>query len=85
MKAICSYASVFACRNSIADFEMSRAPETLRRLDGQRIITLDAETTDPEMVARINDAVEDDVLPEIYNKYPSIKTVPLGQAKKTRS
>lgn len=67
---------------AIADFEMSRAPETLRRLDGQRIITMDAETTDPDLVARINASLNDDVLPEIYNKYPSIKTVPLGQAKR---
>lgn len=68
---------------AIADFEMSRAPETLRRLDGQRIITVDAETTDPELVASINEAVDEDVLPDVYNKYPSVKTVPLGQAKRT--
>jgi len=68
---------------AIADFEMSRAPETLRRIDGQRIITVDAETTDPELTAKINTAVTDDVLPGIYEKYPSVKTVPLGQAKRT--
>ncbi|MCR9173698.1 MAG: efflux RND transporter permease subunit [bacterium] len=67
---------------AIADFEMSRAPETLRRLDGQRIITIDAETTDPDMVANINEAITNEVLPGIYGKYPSIKTVPLGQAKR---
>ncbi len=68
---------------AIADFEMSRAPETLRRLDGQRIITLDAESTDPDLVAKINTSVNEDVLPGIYSKYPSVKTVPLGQAKRT--
>ena len=68
---------------AIADFEMSRAPETLRRLDGQRIITLDAESTDADLVADINKAINEDVLPDIYNKYPSVKTVPLGQAKRT--
>lgn len=68
---------------AIADFKMSRAPETLRRIDGQRIITVDAETTDPELTAKINTAINEDVLPEIYTKYPSVKTVPLGQAKRT--
>jgi multidrug efflux pump subunit AcrB len=68
---------------AIADFEMSRAPETLRRLDGQRIITMDAESTDPDRVAKINEAVNEDILPDIYNKYPSVKTVALGQAKRT--
>lgn len=67
---------------AIADFKMSRAPETLNRLDGQRIITLDAETTDPDMVARINTSINENVLPGIYSKYPSVKTVPLGQAKR---
>ena len=68
---------------AIADFKMSRAPETLRRIDGQRIITVDAETTDPELTAKINGAVTDSVLPKVYSKYPSVKTVPLGQAKRT--
>lgn len=67
---------------AIADFEMSRAPETLRRIDGQRIITVDAESTDPEQVANINRAISTDLLPEIYAKYPSVKTVAFGQAKR---
>lgn len=68
---------------TIANFQMSRAPETLRRLDGQRLITVDAETTDADLVADINSTIEDDILPNIYNKYSSVKTVPLGQAKRT--
>lgn len=69
--------------SAIADFEMTRAPETLRRLDGERIVTLDAETTDADLVADINEAIDDEILPEIYKKYPSVKSVPLGQSKRT--
>lgn len=68
---------------AIANFEMSRAPETLRRIDGQRIITVDAESTDPELVAKINESINKNILPEIYKKYPSVKTVKFGQAKRT--
>lgn len=68
---------------SIAKFKMSRAPETLRRIDGQRIITVDAESTDPELVGKINDAIKDDVLPQLYENFPSVKTVPLGQVKRS--
>lgn len=68
---------------AIADFKMNRAPETLRRIDGQRIITVDAESTDPDLVGKINGTIQDEVLPEIYKKYPSVSTVKLGQAKRT--
>lgn len=68
---------------AIADFHMSRAPETLRRIDGQRIITVDAESTDPDLVSQINTDIQDNVLPELYKKYPGLRTVKLGQAKRT--
>lgn len=68
---------------SIATFNMTRAPETLRRIDGQRILTVDAESSDPDKVASINSDINAKVLPELYKKFPSLKTVPLGQAKRT--
>ena len=68
----------------ICDFEIGRAPENLKRLDGQRIITVDAECTDPDLVAEINRQVTDSILPKIYQAYPSISSVELGQIKRMK-
>ena len=51
---------------NICDFNMSRAPETLKRLDGQRIITVDAECTDPDQVAKINTKIEENICSRIF-------------------
>lgn len=63
---------------------MERAPETLRRLDGQRIVTVDAECTDPDLVSQINTQIQDSVLPELFDLYPGLKSVELGQSKRQR-
>jgi multidrug efflux pump subunit AcrB len=68
----------------ICDFEMGRAPETLRRIDGQRIISVDAECVDPDLVAEINSDIENNVLAELYDIYPSLKTVEQGQVKRSK-
>ena len=68
----------------ICDFEIGRAPETLKRLDGNRIITVDAECTDPDLVATINAQITDSILPKIYQAYPNVSSVELGQAKRMK-
>ena len=70
--------------HEICDFEIGRAPETLKRLDGQRIITVDAVCTDPDLVAEINTQITDSILPKIYQAYPSISSVELGQVKRMK-
>ena len=70
--------------NKICDFTMERAPETLRRLDGQRIVTVDAECTDPDLVSQINTQIQDSVLPKLFDLYPGLKSVELGQSKRQR-
>lgn len=68
----------------ICDFDMARAPETLRRLDGQRIVTVDAECVDPDLVSQINAQITDSVLPKLFEMYPDLKTVELGQVKRQK-
>jgi multidrug efflux pump subunit AcrB len=68
----------------ICDFTMERAPETLKRLDGQRIITVDGECTDPDQVAKINTKIEKTILNEMFKTYPSLKSVEQGQSKRQK-
>lgn len=69
---------------NICDFNMSRAPETLKRLDGQRIITVDAECTDPDQVAKINTKIEESILEDMFKSYPNLSSVEQGQSKRQK-
>lgn len=60
-------------------FDTGRAPESLKRLDGQRIIKVDAETVDPDLVAATNKLITDKVIPKVLQAYPDVKTRRLGQ------
>lgn len=68
----------------VCSFEMGRAPESLKRRDGQRIVRVDAECTDPDLVAQINTVITDSVIPKITDAYPDIKTIRLGQFERSQ-
>ncbi|MFZ9027537.1 MAG: efflux RND transporter permease subunit [Crocinitomicaceae bacterium] len=70
--------------NEICDFNMGRAPESLKRRDGQRIIRVDAECVDPDEVANTNVLITDSVIPKITGAFPNIKTVRLGQFERSQ-
>ncbi len=70
--------------HELCSFEVGRAPESLKRYNGQRIITVDAECTDPDLVAQINSTVSDSILPKIYQAFPSVNSVEMGQVKRMR-
>ncbi len=67
----------------ICDFEMGRAPESLKRRDGQRVIKVDAECVDPDQVADINGVITDSIIPKIVQAYPDIQTKRLGQVERS--
>lgn len=67
----------------ICDFELGRAPEALKRQDGQRIVKIDAESSDPDMVAQINNIVSDSILPKLKQLYPNVQARYLGQVEQT--
>lgn len=68
----------------ICDFEMGRAPESLKRLNGQRIIKVDAESTDPDLVADINSYITDSIIPKLTSAYPDVQTKRLGQFERSQ-
>lgn len=70
--------------SEICDFNMGRAPESLKRRDGQRIIRVDAECVDPDEVANTNTLITDSVIPKITGAFPNIKTVRLGQFERSQ-
>lgn len=70
--------------SELCSFDVGRAPETLKRYNGQRLVTIDAESTDPDKVAQVNSVISDSILPKIYQAYPSVSSVEMGQVKRMR-
>lgn len=68
----------------ICEFKEGRAPESLKRKDGQRIIKVDAECVDPDQVAEINTVITDSVLPKLVQAYPDLQTKRLGQFERSQ-
>jgi multidrug efflux pump subunit AcrB len=68
----------------ICDYTMGRAPESLKRRNGQRIVKIDAETIDPEEVATINTEIFDAVIPKITSLYPNVQALKLGQFERSQ-
>ena len=63
----------------LCNFNFENSPESLLRYNGQRIIKIDAESTDPDLVAQLNNAIYDSVVPSVLSKYPRVKVMKLGQ------
>lgn len=68
----------------LCTFSMGRAPESLKRLNGQRIIKVDAETIDPDKVADINKNIFDSIIPKVASVYPNISALKLGQFERSQ-
>ncbi len=68
----------------LATFEMGRAPESLKRRNGQRIVRIDAESTDPDLVKNINEKIFDTIIPKITQTFPSVQSVKLGQFERSQ-
>lgn len=65
--------------NQLCTFETGRAPESLKRRNGMKIIKVDAESNNPDKVADINTEVFDSILPKVTQVYPDVSSVKLGQ------
>ncbi|NVK63425.1 MAG: efflux RND transporter permease subunit [Flavobacteriales bacterium] len=68
----------------ICDFTIGRAPEALKRRDGQRIVKIDAESTDPDLVTEINNQINDSIIPKIEQLYPDVQTRYFGQVEQSQ-
>jgi multidrug efflux pump subunit AcrB len=70
--------------NEICDFSFGRAPESLKRRNGQRIIKIDAESSDPDRVGVVNTTIFDSLVPQIAARYPDVQAVKLGQFERSQ-
>lgn len=68
----------------ISTFDIGRAPESLKRRDGQKIIKVDAESTDPNLVTDVNIEINDKILTKITQAFPDVQSVKLGQFERSR-
>ena len=68
----------------ICTFEIGRAPESLKRRDGQKIIKVDAESENPNEVTNINLKINDSILPKITQAFPDVSSVKLGQFERSQ-
>ena len=68
----------------LCTFSMGRAPESLKRLNGQRIIKVDAGTIDPDKVADINKNIFDSIIPKVSSVYPNVSALKLGQFERSQ-
>ena len=68
----------------LCTFSMGRAPESLKRRNGQRIVKVDAETIDPDKVADINKNIFDSIVPKISALYPKVSALKLGQFERSQ-
>jgi multidrug efflux pump subunit AcrB len=68
----------------ICEYTMGRAPESLKRRNGQRIVKIDAETIDPEEVATINTVIFDSIIPKSTSLFPDVEALKLGQFERSQ-
>ena len=68
----------------ICSFKYSRAPESLKRRNGQRIVKIDANSTDPDQVANLNKKIFDEIIPSMKDEFPNVTSVKLGQFERSQ-
>ncbi|MFC2130921.1 efflux RND transporter permease subunit [Bacteroidota bacterium] len=64
----------------LVDYDIKRGPTVINHLNGNRVITVEADLVDvqaelPPILARVNS----EILEPIFNKYPSVETTESGQ------
>lgn len=70
--------------SEISTFEIGRAPESLKRRDGQKIIKVDAESENSNLVTDMNIEINDSILPKVTQAFPDVKPVKLGQFERSQ-
>lgn len=68
----------------ICTFDFGRAPENLKRRDGERIVKVDAEAIYPDSVAKINDRIQKNVITKLKQIYPDVEFRRLGQFERSQ-
>lgn len=70
--------------SELIDYEILRGPVSIQRYNGAREIRVDAELLDPnEPVPPILEYINANILPELANRFPSVRTEYQGQQKRS--
>lgn len=69
---------------SVANFNIERGPESLKRRDGNRQVKIDAKAISPDSVKVINERIMGDIIPRIESLYPSVNFAKLGQVERSQ-
>ncbi|MBN1482065.1 efflux RND transporter permease subunit [candidate division KSB1 bacterium] len=68
----------------LADYELRRGPVNINRFNGQREVRVEAETVDPyASVPEILAVVNQDIVPQLKAKYPTINVMYQGQQRES--
>lgn len=70
--------------NQIAEFDMQRGPESLKRRDGERQIKVDATSLYPDSVAVFNTRISDEILPKMGQIFPDVTFTKMGQFERSQ-
>lgn len=65
--------------SAVARTERQISPSAIKRVDGKRVVTIQAEAYDKESVPEINEAIESLVVNEFSLAYPDLELVPGGE------
>ena len=68
----------------ICTFSFGRAPETLKRKDGERIVKVDAECVYPDSVAKMNERIQKTLVTKLAQVYPDVEFRRLGQFERSQ-
>ncbi len=69
--------------NELADFNIERGPVMLRRRDGNRQITIDADLVVADSAGSVNKKITEDLIPDIKAKFPNVKFATMGQSEES--
>ena len=70
--------------NQVAKFSIGRGPESLKRRDGKREIKIDATVKNPDLVAKLNTQISEEVVPKLSAIYPNISFEKMGQFERSQ-
>lgn len=63
----------------LASYEIQRGPVKIFRRDGKRDILIDADVIDAEQTLKINQKIENDIIPKVVGYYPDVNIEQRGQ------
>lgn len=69
--------------HELADFEVARGPVILRRRDGVRQVTIDADLIVPDSAGVVNKRINEELIPAVTNKFPNVKFATMGQSEES--